>query len=214
MNKKRSFGILIREARIKNGFGQRELATKIGVAASYLNDIEKEKRSAPKQIIIKKISKLLKININTLNDLAGISKGDVAPDIGQYIENNPEIVSLIRSIKENSLDKEQIKKIENSLNKKNNKALIIAAGLGSRLKKHTENLPKCMLDFGGKTLLQRQLDAYKKCQIKDISLIRGYKKEKINYKGLRYFENKDYKNNNILNSIFYAEKIINGNIMI
>ena len=96
----------------------------------------------------------------------------------------------------------------------NNKVLIIAAGLGSRLKKHTENLPKCMLDFGGKTLLQRQLDAYKKCGIKDISLIRGYKKEKINFKGIKYFENTDYKNNNILNSIFYAEKIINGNIII
>ena len=36
-----------------------------------------------------------------------------------------------------------------------------------------------MLDFGGKTLLQRQLDAYKKCGVKDISLIRGYKKKKL-----------------------------------
>ena len=214
MSKKKNFGALVREARIKNGFGQRELAAKIGIAASYLNDIEKEKRSAPKQIVIKKISKFLKININILNDLAGISKGDVAPDIGEYIEKNPRIVSLIRSIKENNLDEEQIRNIENSLNKNNNKALIIAAGLGSRLKKHTENLPKCMLDFGGKTLLQRQLDAYKKCGVKDISLIRGYKKEKINYKGIKYFENTDYKNNNILNSIFYAEKIINGNIII
>jgi len=214
MVKKKNFGLFIRELRIKNGFGQRELASKIGVAASYLNDIEKEKRSAPKQIVIKKLSKLLKININTLNDLAGISKGNVAPDIGEYIEDNPKIVSLIRSIKENNLDEEQIEKIEDSLNKNNNKALIIAAGLGSRLKKHTENLPKCMLDFGGKTLLQRQLDSYKKCGIKDISLIRGYKKEKINYKGIKYFENTDYKNNNILNSIFYAEKAINGNIII
>ena len=211
---RKSFGKIIRESRVKNGFGQRELATKIGVAASYLNDIEKEKRSAPKQIVIKKLSKLLKININTLNDLAGISKGNVAPDIGEYIESNPRIVSLIRSIKENNLDEEQIEKIENSLNKNNNKALIIAAGLGSRLKKHTENLPKCMLDFGGKTLLQRQLDSYKKNGIKDISLIRGYKKEKINYKRIKYFENTDYKNNNILNSIFYAEKIINRNIII
>ena len=87
-----------------------------------MNDIEKEKRSAPKQIVIKKISKLLKININVLNDLAGISKGDVAPDIGEYIEKNPRIVSLIRSIKENNLDEEQIRNIENSLNKNNNKA--------------------------------------------------------------------------------------------
>jgi len=214
MVKKKNFGSLIRELRIKNDFGQRELATKIGIAASYLNDIEKEKRSAPKQIVIKKLSSLLKVNIDTLNDLAGISKGNVAPDIGEYIEKNPRIVSLIRSIKENDLDEEQIIKIENSLIKNNCKALVIAAGLGSRLKKHTENLPKCMLDFGGKTLLQRQLDSYKKNGIKDISLIRGYKKEKINYKGIKYFENKDYKNNNILNSIFYAEKVISGNIII
>ena len=69
--------------------------------------------------------------------------------------------------------------MENSISKKYTKALIIAAGLGSRLKDHTEDLPKCMLDFGGKTLLQRQLDAYKKNGIKNISLIRGYKKEKI-----------------------------------
>ena len=213
-SKNKSFGLLIRESRIKQGFGQRELAVKIGVAPSYLNDIEKEKRSAPKSIVIKKIAKLLKIDINTLNDLAGISKGNVAPDIKEYIESNPKVASLIRTIKENNLDEDQIEKIENSMNKNNNKALIIAAGLGSRLKKHTENLPKCMLDFGGKTLLQRQLDAYKKCGVKDISLIRGYKKEKINYKGIKYFENTDYKNNNILNSIFYAEKIINGNIII
>ena len=214
MTLKKRFGTLIRELRIKKELGQRELANKIGIAPSYLNDIEKEKRTAPKQTVIKKLSKFLDINIDELNDLAGISKGDVAPDIGEYIENNPKIVSLLRSIKENNLDEEQIKKIEDSLSKNNNKALIIAAGLGSRLKKHTENLPKCMLDFGGKTLLQRQIDSYKKNGIKNISLVRGYKKEKINYKGIKYFENNDYKNNNILNSIFYAEKIINGNIII
>ena len=211
---KKNFGVLIRELRIKSGFGQRELASKIGIAASYLNDIEKEKRTAPKQAVIKKLSKLLKVNINDLNDLAGISKGNIAPDISEYIENNPRIVSLIRSIKENNLNENQIEEIEFSLNKNNSKALIIAAGLGSRLKKHTKNLPKCMLDFGGKTLLQRQLDSYKKCGIKDISIIRGYKKEKINYKGIKYFENTDYENNNVLNSVFYAEKIINGNIII
>ena len=214
LSSKENFGPFIRKLRLGLNIGQRELAEQIGVAPSYLNDIEKEKRSAPKQIVIKKLSKILKIHIDILNDLAGISKGNIAPDIGEYIENNPSVASLIRTIKENKLDEEQIKKIENLLNKNNNKALIIAAGLGSRLKKHTEDLPKCMLDFGGKTLLQRQLDAYKKCGIEDISLIRGYKKEKINYKGIKYFENTDYKNNNILNSIFYAEKIISGNIII
>ena len=211
---KNKFGLFIRELRIKKNIGQRDLAKKIGVSPSYLNDIEKEKRSAPKLAVIKKLSKYLETNLDELNDLAGVSKKEVAPDISEYMEKNPKIISLIRSIKNNNLNETQIESIEKSINKNDTKALIIAAGLGSRLKKHTENLPKCMLDFGGKTLLQRQIDAYNKNNIKDISLIRGYKKEKINYKGLRYFENKDYKNNNILNSIFYAEKIINGNIII
>ena len=211
---KNKFGLFIRELRIKKNIGQRDLAKKIGVSPSYLNDIEKEKRSAPKLAVIKKLSKYLETNLDELNDLAGVSKKEVAPDISEYMEKNPKIISLIRSIKNNNLNETQIESIEKSINKNDTKALIIAAGLGSRLKKHTENLPKCMLDFGGKTLLQRQIDAYNKNNIKDISLIRGYKKEKINYKGLRYFENKDYRNNNILNSIFYAEKIINGNIII
>jgi len=214
VNNKKTFGPFIRELRIKHDFSQREFAQKIGIAASYLNDIEKEKRSAPKQVVIKKISTLLKTNLDNLNDLAGLSKKEIAPDISAFIEENPKVVSLLRAIKDNNLKDDEIINLESSINKRNSKALIIAAGLGSRLKKHTENLPKCMLDFGGKTLLQRQLDSYKKCGINDISLIRGYKKEKIKYKGIKYFENTDYKNNNILNSIFYAEKVINGNIII
>jgi len=208
------FGPFIREKRIKKGLGQRELAAKIGVSASYLSDIEKDKRSAPNLNIIKKISLILSIDINKLNDLAGISKKTLAPDINDFIMKNSKINSLIRTIKDSNLNDQQIEFIENSINKKKTKALIIAAGLGSRLKKHTENLPKCMLDFGGKTLLQRQLAAYNESDVKDISLIRGYKKEKIKYKGIKYFENTDYLNNNILNSIFYAEKVINGNIII
>ena len=126
------------------------------MSASYLNDIEKEKRSAPKQNVIKKLSKLLKINIDTLNDLAGISKGSVAPDISEYIENNPKIVSLIRSIKENNLDEDQIEKIENSLNKNNCKALIIAAGLGSRLK-NIQKIFQMYVRFCKANFTQRQL---------------------------------------------------------
>ena len=212
MNKK--FGPFIREIRIQKGIGQRALASKIGVSASYLNDIEKEKRTAPKLDIIKKISSILSIDNKKLNDLAGYSKKTLAPDINDFIVKNPKISSLIRTIQENNLNEKQIELLENSISKKKTKALIIAAGLGSRLKKHTENLPKCMLDFGGKTLLQRQLEAYKNSGVENISLIRGYKKEKIKYKGIKYFENTDYRNNNILNSIFYAEKVINGNIII
>ena len=38
------------------------------------------------------------------------------------------------------------------------KAIILAAGMGTRLGKYTEDLPKCMLSFGGKTLIERQVE--------------------------------------------------------
>ena len=209
-----AFGTYIRELRLKNQIGQRELAKQIGIAPSYLNDIEKNKRSAPKIDIIKRISLILKAELDLLNDLAGNSKKSLAPDIIDYIKNNPNIISLIRAAKNNNLGDDEINQIELSINKSNTKSLIIAAGLGSRLKNHTINTPKCMLDFGGKTLLQRQLSSYKMCGIEDISLVRGYKKNKINYKDINYFDNDDFKNNNVLNSIFYAEDVINGNIII
>ena len=210
----KNFGSYIRELRIENKIGQRELAVKLAIAASYLNDIEKNKRSAPKIDIIKKLSIILKADLYLLNDLAAKSKKTLPPDIIDYIEKNPKIISLIRSVKNNDLSADEFDKIELSINKTKTKSLIVAAGLGSRLKSHTENIPKCMLDFGGKTLLQRQLFSYKKNGIDDISLIRGYKKNKINYKDIKYFDNNDYKNNNILNSIFYGEEVINGNLII
>ncbi len=208
------FGSYIRKLRIDKDIGQRELAKKLGVAPSYLNDMEQGKRTAPKNELVKKLSSILKADLSLMFDLAGISKKTIAPDIEEYIKDNPNLISLLRTAKENQISNEEIQQLEKKISKVQTKAIIVAAGLGSRLKKHTESLPKCMLDFNGKTLLQRQVQAYKDCGINDITVIRGFKKEKINYKNLKYVTNTDYKNNNILNSIFYAEKIINGNIII
>jgi len=213
-NVSETFGSYIRRLRIKHNIGQRELAKKIGVAASYLNDMEKNKRTAPRADLIKKISNILKADLNLLNDLAGNSKKTLAPDIVDFIENNPSIVSLLRAAKSTGISNDEIVDLEKKINKSKTKTLIVAAGLGSRLKDHTENLPKSMLDFGGKTLLERQLAAYRDCGINNISVVRGYKKNKINYKNLNYFDNNDYEKNNILNSIFYGEKVINGNVII
>jgi len=209
-----TFGSYIRSLRLKNNIGQRKLASLIKISPSYLNDIEKNKRTAPKIDLIKKLSEILKADLNLLHDLAGNSKKTMPPDIIGFIENNPKIVSLLRAVKNSNLGSDEIIDLEKKINKSKTKLLIVAAGLGSRLKSHTENLPKCMLDFGGKTLLERQVQAYKESGINNITVIRGYKKNKINYKNLNYLDNKDYENNNILNSIFYGEKVINGSVII
>ncbi len=85
------------------------------------------------------------------------------------------------------------------------KAIIIAAGQGNRLMPHTNDKPKCLLDVGGKTIFQRQLEVLRQCNINEISVVRGYKKELISYPDIKYYENTDYENNNILRSLFYAE---------
>ena len=98
-----TFGSYIRKLRIENDIGQRELAKKIDIAPSYLNDIEKNKRSAPKNVVLKKLSLILKADLDLLNDLAGNSKKTLPPDVNDYIEKNPKIISLIRAIKNNNL---------------------------------------------------------------------------------------------------------------
>ncbi len=85
------------------------------------------------------------------------------------------------------------------------KVIIIAAGLGMRLSPLTDNEPKCLLPIGGKTILQRQLETLKECGIDDIVIVRGYKKEMITYPNARYYYNDNYRNNNVLASLFYAE---------
>ena len=197
-----TFGSYVRRLRITRG------------SAPYLNDIEKSKRAAPRVDVINALAQVLDADLETINDLAGSSKNALPPDIAEFIRINQEVISLLRMIKNYGLSKTEIAELGKSMISTKIKAVIVAAGLGSRLKGYTEDSPKCMLKFGDKTLLERQLGVFRECGINDISVVRGYKKEKINYEGLRYFENTEYKKNNILNSLFFAEEALNGNVII
>lgn len=96
------------------------------------------------------------------------------------------------------------------LGKDEAKGIIIAAGRGSRLGPLTEDIPKCLLKINGKTLLEKQLEVFNQNQIKAISVIKGYKQEKINLPGITYFMNSNYEKNNILHSLMCAESVMNG----
>ena len=58
-------------------------------------------------------------------------------------------------------------------------ALILAAGMATRLRPLTDKCPKCLLEVKGKTLLRRTLDAILGAGIKDITIVTGYKAEMI-----------------------------------
>jgi len=90
------------------------------------------------------------------------------------------------------------------------KAIIIAAGPATRLRPITEDLPKCMLPIKGKPIIQNTIELFRGNGINDISVIRGYKKEKIDFPDITYFENTDFWNNNILHSLICARPKLEG----
>lgn len=59
------------------------------------------------------------------------------------------------------------------------KAIILAAGYGSRMYPLAQDMPKCLLTIKGETLLGRQLRILKSCGIKDITVVTGFHREKI-----------------------------------
>ena len=211
---KTTFGEHVRRLRAEKGIGQRELARALEVSPSYLNDIEKDKRVAPRPELVKAMAEILEADAEPIFDLAGRSRNTLPPDVGELVRDNPEVVGLLRAIADYGLSGREVRNIKETMMASNTRVLIIAAGLGSRMKSYTTDKPKCLLDFGGKTLLQRQLRAYRASGAKDIALVRGYKKDKIKYKGIRYHENPNFENNNSLNSIFCAEDEINGHVII
>jgi CTP:phosphocholine cytidylyltransferase-like protein len=48
------------------------------------------------------------------------------------------------------------------------------------MNKYTKNLPKGMLSIFGKSIIENQIDCYRRHGINDITVITGYKREKIN----------------------------------
>lgn len=94
------------------------------------------------------------------------------------------------------------------------KAIILAAGKGSRLGELTKNIPKGMLKIFDKTLIKRQIEIYQKCGIDDITIVTGYKSEKIDYSGVNYIKNQDFAITNMNESLFCASEKLTDSVII
>ena len=84
------------------------------------------------------------------------------------------------------------------------KAIILAAGVGSRMKKYTESLPKGMIKINRKTLIERQIQILDSVGINKIVIVKGYKSEMINYDRAEYYINDNYQNTNMVESLMCA----------
>jgi phosphoenolpyruvate phosphomutase len=83
-------------------------------------------------------------------------------------------------------------------------AIVLAASRGKELGELTEQQPKTMVNIQGTPILSHIVDAYNAVGIKDIVVVRGYKKEAVNLPNLTYVDNNDFAETGELDSLLKA----------
>ena len=92
-------------------------------------------------------------------------------------------------------------------------AIILAAGMGIRLLPDTGGVPKGMVKLFDKSLIEMQIDIFKKCGIDDISIVTGYLAEKINFQSINYFKNENFSTTSGNESLYCAKQKLNDTII-
>jgi len=84
------------------------------------------------------------------------------------------------------------------------RAVILAAGRGSRLEHLGADRPKCLVKLAGKPLIERQIAALRLGGVDEIGVVRGYRAEMIDFPGLAYFTNQRWAETNMVMSLATA----------
>jgi choline kinase len=92
------------------------------------------------------------------------------------------------------------------------KAIILAAGRGSRMGELTRDKPKCLVEIHGKPLLELQLAAIQSSGIdkSNIAIVSGYKNESLSKYKLKEFHNSRWENTNMVSSLSCASSWLNN----
>lgn len=87
------------------------------------------------------------------------------------------------------------------------RAVILAAGKGSRLGPLTLSKPKCLVEVGGGTILSRQLGTLESCGASDISVISGHFGHKILDARVRNVPNPRFAEMNMVGTLFNSGEL-------
>jgi choline kinase len=102
------------------------------------------------------------------------------------------------------------------------KAIILSAGQGSRLGNLTHDRPKCLIEFNGRSLLDRQLDTLNACGIDEVVVVTGFRDDQIEASLARRIGgprvktvfNPFYKVADNLGSLFVAREELAGDVLV
>jgi phosphoenolpyruvate phosphomutase len=94
------------------------------------------------------------------------------------------------------------------------RAIVLAASRGNELGGLTEHHPKCMIDVRGQPLLRRMVSTLNEEKIREIAVVRGYKKETVNLPSIDYVDNDRYMVTGEVATLACAEKFLKGDVLI
>lgn len=94
------------------------------------------------------------------------------------------------------------------------KAIILAAGMGTRLKKYTHNKPKVMLPLFKQTLAHWHIENLTKAGIDEIAFVGGFCIETLVELGYPVFENRNFGSTNMIESLMCAESWLDDDVLI
>ena len=100
-----------------------------------------------------------------------------------------------------------------------NNAIILAAGMGSRIKSISVSKPKSFIEIDGKSLIERSIENLITSGIRKIYIGVGYKKsffEELNlkYDCIELFENKDFKTTGSFHTLYQIKDIIDNDFLL
>ena len=102
------------------------------------------------------------------------------------------------------------------------KAVILAAGMGTRLRPLTNSRPKCLVEVHGRPILQHQLESLAKAGVAECVLVTGYLSDQLRghfgkeFRGVEisYVENERYDESNNLYSLWLAIKGLDDDMIL
>ncbi len=99
------------------------------------------------------------------------------------------------------------------------KAIILAAGVGKRLRPITDKMPKCLIEINGEALIERYIRLLRDNKIKDVVIVVGHLKDliisrlKAQHEGIKFIYNSRYQEGNVT-SLFEAKEELNGECLL
>jgi L-glutamine-phosphate cytidylyltransferase len=85
------------------------------------------------------------------------------------------------------------------------RAIILAAGRGSRMGSLTDDQPKCRTELHGKSLIDWQILSLQQAGITELAIVRGYLADSFDFE-VKYFENERWAETNMVMSLVMADE--------